>query len=90
MYAFLKCFSLSSFSYFLSFMCYLINNTELQAFYNHEVLDNRWIKLIQENPNLSRNCILPTESVNHFSTGRPIYLIQAVDRFPTGGLILLF
>ena len=32
MYAFLKYFSLSSFSYFLSFMCYLINNTELQAF----------------------------------------------------------
>jgi len=43
--------------------------------YKYKVLNNQWIKLIQENHNLNRNCIMPTEPVNRFSTGWPIYLI---------------
>ena len=44
----------------------LINNVELQAFYRHKVLDNQGIKLIQENHNLNRNCILLIKLVDRF------------------------
>ena len=60
----------------------LLSNAELQKkIYKHRVLNNHGIKLIQENPNLNRNCILPTEPVDLFSIDRLIYLIQLVNRF---------
>jgi len=50
------------------FFFVFFNNVKIQSFYRHKVLNNQEIKLIQGNSNLNRNCIMLTESVDHFST----------------------
>jgi hypothetical protein len=38
-----------------------------KPFYRHKVLNNQGIKLVQENPNMNRNCIMSIEPVDRFN-----------------------
>jgi hypothetical protein len=64
-YTFIKYFFLKSLSYPLYLLCFLIM-LNYKSFYWCKILNNQEIKLIQENHNLNRNCILPTKLVDWF------------------------